>query len=183
LSGMGFLKKAKLKDGRIATIGFLSERDSVRELQRFIHALVEENAYMVYDKKTTLKEEREWKRKNISNLRKRAGYVIVARVGGKLAGTTGAERERMKGRHSVSLGLAIAKPYRGIGLGEALLRTNFETARRLLKPRNIYLSVFALNKPARALYRKVGFREFAVFPKWVLHRGKFVDVVFMKLER
>jgi RimJ/RimL family protein N-acetyltransferase len=180
---MDLPKRVALKDGRIATIGFLGEKDSARELQGFINALVEEGAYIVYDRKATLKEENAWKKNNISKLKRRDGYILVARVDGKLAGTTGADRERMKGRHNVSLGLAIAKPYRRIGLGEALLRANIGTARRLMKPKNIYLSVFAPNKPARILYRKLGFREFAIFPKWLLHSGKYVDHVFMLLKK
>jgi len=176
-------KKIVLKDCRIATMAFLSRKDSVHELQDFINSLVEERTYLHYDRKVTLRQEREWKKKRLGDMRKREGYVLVARVDGRIAGTSGAYRERFKGRNNVSLGIAIAKSFRGIGLGEVLLRLNIRTARELLKPKNIYLSVLAPNKPARSLYEKLGFREFAVFPKWMLHKGKYVDHIFMKLER
>jgi len=50
-----------------------------------------------------------------------------------------------------------------------------------LKPKNIWLWVFGSNKPAIALYKKSGFKEFARYPKWVLHKGRYVDYIIMKL--
>ena len=175
------MKELKLKDGRIAKVSFLSERDSTRELQRYINALIAEKTYLLHNKKQTLKQEEEWKKGELEAFRKKEGYYLVARVGGKIAGSSTARREKFKARGNVYLGISIAKPFRRIGLGEALLRLNIQMAKRLLKPKNIYLSVFKLNKPAYALYKKLGFKEFAVFPKWLLHEGKYVDWVYLKL--
>jgi len=180
---MDLPKKVTLKDGRIATIDFLSEKDSVRELQRFINALVKENTYIHYDRKVSLKEEEEWKKKRISDMRKREGYVLIAKMDGKIAGSSGAQRERLKGRNNIALGIVISRPHRGLGLGKALLTVNISTARKLLKPNNIYLSLLSPNKRAYSLYKKLGFEEFAIFPKWLLHNGKYVDQVFLKLKR
>jgi RimJ/RimL family protein N-acetyltransferase len=175
--------EVKLKDGRMATIDFLKASDSAHDLQRFINAFVDERSFLGYDRRFTLKEEEAFKKMQLSSRRKKEGYLIIARVGGKLAGSTGARREKYKGRHNISLGIAIAKPFRRIGLGRALLLANIGTAKRMLKPKNIFLSVLAPNKRAKALYWTLGFREFAVFPKWMLHKGKYVDHIFMKLER
>jgi RimJ/RimL family protein N-acetyltransferase len=178
----GLPKDVRLKDGRIATVSFLSGKDSARELQRFINAFVTERTFLGYDKRFSLKEEEAFKKTQLSLRRKREGHLIIARVGGALAGSTGARREKFKGRHNVSLGIAIAKPFRGIGLGEALLRANIRETERSLKPKNVFLSVLAPNERARKLYRKLGFRKFAVFPEWMLHQGKFVNHIFMRLE-
>lgn len=172
---------ATLKDGRKAAISFLSKKDSARELQSFINAFVSEGSYLLYDRKTSLKDERKWIAGKLADFRKGDGQVLIARVDGKIAGTCDARREAFKGRDNVCLGIAIASGFRGIGLGEALLRLNIETTKARQKPRNIYLSVQAPNKPARALYRKLGFREFAVFPKWLKQDGQYVDHVFMRL--
>ncbi len=179
----GIPRIIKLKDGRIAAIGFLSARDSARELQSFINAFVREGSFLLYDRKTSLKDEMKWKKAKLADYRKGNGQVLVARVDGKIAGTSDARREPFKGRENVCLGIAIGSGYRGIGLGETLLRLNIETVRKRQKPKNIYLSVQSPNLPARALYRKLGFREFAVFPKWLKQDGKYVDHIFMKLER
>jgi ribosomal protein S18 acetylase RimI-like enzyme len=174
-------KKVVLKDGRTATISFISERDGVRELNDFINALVEEKAKIIYDRKVTMNEEKEWKKAKLAEFRKGESQLLIARVDGKIAGTTEARKGRFKETGNVSLGLAIAKPYRGIGLGEALLRVNIGLAKKMMKPRNIFLSVLASNKPAKSLYKKLGFRKFASFPKWVRHKGEYVDHEFMKM--
>jgi RimJ/RimL family protein N-acetyltransferase len=174
-------KEILLADGRTATVSFLAAKDDVGELRGFINAFVDEKAYILADRKFTLKQEAAWKQDTLASQRKGGKYVLVARIGGKIAGTTEGRREPFKARSNVTLGLAIAKPYRRIGLGEALLRLNIETAKKMMKPKTIWLSILAPNKPARALYHKVGFREFAVFPKWLLHDGKYVDHVFMRL--
>lgn len=186
VSGLGsrvLPKKVILKDGRVAEIRFLAAGDSVRGLQMFINALVDEDAKIAYDVKPTRGAEIAWKRQQLEAFRKREGYLIVAIVSGRLAGNTGAHRDRGRGRDNACLGLSVARDFRGAGLGEALLRANIEVARGFLKPRNIYLSVFANNRPAKSLYRKLGFRKFASFPRWMRHKGGYVDHEFMVLRR
>jgi RimJ/RimL family protein N-acetyltransferase len=176
-------REIRLKDGRIANAAFLSRKDGTAGLRRFINSLVAEKAYILHDRKYSMKEQTAWKRDSLRAMRKGDFYYILARVDGKIAGATDARRGRLKERGNVSLGIAIAKGYRGAGLGEALLRLNVATAKKLMKPKHIWLSVFAPNRPARALYRKLGFREFAVFPKWLLHKGKYLDHVCLILKR
>lgn len=179
----GIPKSVALKDGRSAVISFLSGKDGVRELNGFINALVDEDAKIIYDRRVTLREEREWKKGKLAERRRGESFLLIARVDGRIAGTSEARRGRFKEKENVSLGLAIAESCRGIGLGEALLRANIETAKMMMRPRNIFLSVLANNRPAKALYRKVGFRRFASFPRWVRHNGKYVAHEFMLLRR
>jgi RimJ/RimL family protein N-acetyltransferase len=176
-------ERIKLRNGRTATVSFLSKKDSTRELQRFINDLIKEKACVLYNTRFTLKEEEQWKKGMIEAFRKKNGYMLMARVDGKLAGNSGCTRGKYKEKGNVQLGVAVAKPYRGLGLGEALLKLNVKTAKRFFrsKPRNIWLSVFATNRAAYALYRKLKFKKFAVFPKWLYHEGRHVDHVFMKL--
>ena len=54
-------------------------------------------------------------------------------------------------------------------------------AKGLFAPKNIWLCVFAPNKTAMGLYKKLGFRKFAVYPGWIAHRGGYVDDICMKL--
>lgn len=172
-----------LKDGRIATVRFLDEDDSTRELLGFINTLIREKAYILFDEEFTIKQEENWKRRELDGIRSNESYIISARVDGRLAANSGARKGLHKEKGNVLLGIAVAEGFRGLGLGEALLRLNIETARRFFnpKPRNIYLSVFEGNKPAISLYRKLGFKEFARFPKWALHKGRYIDHIYMKL--
>jgi len=180
---MGKFPGITLKDGRIATVSYLSKKDSTRELLRFINKLIREKTYLLQDRPFSMKAEEQWKKSELSNFKKRQSYLLVARVDGKIAATSGAKRRLGAARNNVELGIAVAKEFRRIGLGEGMLRLNIKTAKTFFKPkpRNIYLTVFKANKPAYALYRKLGFREFAVMPDWFLHRGKYIDMIALKL--
>ncbi len=175
------MDRLKLKDGSVAEVSFLSEKDSTRELNTFINKLIDEKTFIMMDKRASMKEEAEWKKGELSKFRKKQGYILVARIGGKIVGTCGGHKEFGKGSGNVVLGIAIAKESRGIGLGEKFLRLNIAVARKRLRPRNIYLDVFGPNKIARGLYEKLGFREFARYPKWLKHKGKYVDKIVMRL--
>ncbi|MFH0736996.1 MAG: GNAT family N-acetyltransferase [Candidatus Micrarchaeota archaeon] len=181
--GLGFPKKVSLKDGRTATIDLLSEKDSPREMRAFINGLVDEGAMISWKRCFSLKEERGFLDKRLDAFRRGEGYLLVARVGGRIAGDSGAERKEGKAMGNVEVGIGIAKPYRRIGLGEALLRENIALAERFFKPKNLVLTVFAENRRARSLYKKLGFKPFAVFPDWILHKGKYMDMIFMKLDQ
>lgn len=173
----------KLKDGRTATVSFLSKKDSTREILSFINALIKEKTYLTYDKPFNLKQEEEWKKSELQGQEKHESYILVARVDGKRAGHCGARRGRGKERNNICLGIVVAKAYRSLGLGEGLMRLNIKTAKTFFnpKPKNIYLSIFKPNKIAYSLYKKLGFKEFAVLPKWLLHKGKYVDHILLKL--
>ena len=175
------MDKLTLKDGSFAEISFLSQKDSVLELNRFINKIIDENGYLMMEQRTSMKEEKEWKKSELLAQKKKRGYLLVARIGGKIAATSTARRERGKGSDNVLLGIAVAKEFRGIHLGEKLLRLNIRLAKEKLKARNIYLSVFGPNRVAKNLYEKIGFKEFARFPKWLRQNGKYVDHIFMKL--
>jgi ribosomal protein S18 acetylase RimI-like enzyme len=176
-------EKIKLRDGRVATVSFLSKKDDTKELRKFINALVDEGACILYDRRFTLKEEEEWKKGRLKAHKDKEGYTLVVRVDGHLAATSGCTRGQFKENGNVCLGVAVAKEFRGLGLGEALLKINVRTSKRFfgMKPKNIWLSVFATNRAAYGLYRKLKFKEFSVFPKWLHHNGQYVDHIYMRL--
>jgi ribosomal protein S18 acetylase RimI-like enzyme len=59
-------------------------------------------------------------------------------------------------RHCGQLGMGVLQPYRGRGIGAALLDKTVKSARSADLTR-IELSVYHTNEPAIALYRKYGF--------------------------
>ncbi|TXT50031.1 MAG: putative acetyltransferase [Spirochaetes bacterium] len=73
--------------------------------------------------------------------------------------------------HTASLGMGVAKPFRGMGLGSLLLKACIDSARRQ-GIEKIELEVFASNAAARALYEKMGF----VFEGCLKARRKFKGV-------
>ena len=110
-------------------MSFINENDSTKELMAYINELIDEDTYLIYDKKFTLKEEQEWKERILKLQKKNDGYSLIARIDGKIAGTTTAQRGKFKEKTNVVLGIAIAKQYRSIGLEEALLKFNIQLVR------------------------------------------------------
>ncbi|MDO8554879.1 MAG: GNAT family protein [Candidatus Micrarchaeota archaeon] len=157
--------------------------DSANASLIFISELIDEEVYILYDRKMTLKEEKAWLKDKLRELRHNQQVALSVWDGQKLVAVCDAKKGKMKERDNTLIGIAILKAYRGKGLGEKLLRAIIKLAKEKLKPKNIYLSVFADNKVAQNLYKKVGFRQFAIFPKWMKHKGKYVDSLYMLLAK
>ncbi len=148
----------------------------------FICGLIDEDVFIVVDRKPTMKEERAWLDAKLKGIRRGDQLFLTAWDGRRHAGNCEARRDLWKERGNLSIGLAVRKEYRGIGLGEKLLRETILLAKKRFRPKNIYLRVFSDNKVAKNLYRKVGFREMAHFPAWTLHKGKYVGHDYMVLK-
>lgn len=174
-------KKVKLRNGKSVTISYLSRKDSVREILRYINRFVAEGSHLGFDKKFTLKEESRWKKDKLALMKKGDAFVIIARIDGRIASIAEARRGNFKERNNVGCGIGVTKECRRLGLGEIMLRRLIIIAKKKMKPKNIYLTVDEPNRPARLLYKKLGFREIARFRGWVLHKGKYIDKLFMKL--
>lgn len=177
-----FALKFKLKDGRIVEIRSLGAKMPVRTILDYINELIREDAYLLEDMEFTYNQEKEWKKTALKNIRKGNHLHLCAFSGKKMVGGATATRDRGRARGNVLLGIAIAKGFRGAGLGKFLLREMIERAKKKFKPKNIYLSVFAPNRAAMGLYKKLGFRQIGRFPEWVRYKKKHVDVFWMLLK-
>jgi len=82
---------------------------------------------------------------------------FVADAAGEIVGWCDVRRETVDSyAHVGHLGMGVAAPWRGRGLGERLLRATIEAA-STAGFEKIELSVYATNARARALYERVGF--------------------------
>jgi RimJ/RimL family protein N-acetyltransferase len=87
---------------------------------------------------------------------------------------------RFRVRHRGRLGINVLAPYRGLGVGEALLRTLLTWATAEPELERVELSVFAHNQRALGLYRKLGFIEEARLRRaFKLADGAYYDDVMM----
>jgi RimJ/RimL family protein N-acetyltransferase len=172
----------KLSDSKTVTIRDLSQRDKPEELMRYINHLIAEDTCILIDKKVTLKKEREWLRSKLAAMKRGDSICLVVEDMGKIAGILHSDREPFKMRNNAVIGIALLPEYRGQGIGETAMRILIKRTKKEMKPKNIHLRVFACNKRAIALYRKLGFTRIAVLPNWVMHRGLFVDEHVMLLK-
>lgn len=102
--------------------------------------------------------------------------VLGAFDGDALVGTVGIDFEkRIKARHKALLiGMMVAPPWRGRGLGRDLVLAALAQARLRPGVVLVQLTVTETNREARTLYERCGFVEFGVEPKAVAVGGTFV---------
>jgi diaminopimelate decarboxylase len=82
--------------------------------------------------------------------------TLVAVVGEDVVGSIGMAREGGLNSHVASLGMSVSKPWRGRGVGSALLAAGLRWAREV-GVEKVSLTVYPHNTRAVALYRKFGF--------------------------
>ncbi|MFA5050325.1 MAG: GNAT family N-acetyltransferase [Candidatus Micrarchaeia archaeon] len=178
-----FKRRIECRPDLAIRIERLSKKIKISQLLEYINSFYNERIYLIMDHKFTCLEEQKWLENSIKEIRKNERLHYICFNGKKIIASVEAKKDRMREKCNVCLGIAIKKEFRGCGLGTILLKLIIGEAKTKFKPKNIYLSVISKNCPAKKLYEKIGFREFAVFPKWVNYENKYIDKVFMKLEK
>jgi RimJ/RimL family protein N-acetyltransferase len=106
---------------------------------------------------------------------------LVAELEGLLVGSADFQRGRhAKNSHTAEFGMAVRQEYRGLGIGEAILRAGIEWCRSV-GVRKIKLGVFVTNNRAIHLYSKLGFVEEARLRGEAIIGGTPVDEILMAL--
>jgi len=160
----------------------LKKNEKVKDLLEYINELIKEDTYISMNKILTYSEEKKWLKERIKSMKKGDSITILAVVGDKIVGITDASRDIGRERENVGIGISVKKEYRGKGIGKKLLNEVISRAKRRLKPKNIYLEVYAPNKVAISLYKKLGFKTVAKLKSWGKYKNKYVDRIFMVLD-
>jgi RimJ/RimL family protein N-acetyltransferase len=175
----------KIFNGKKIKTRELSNRDlrNVKKFQDYVNSLVGESAPILLNKKLSLKEEKEWLKKELKEIKNHKRVFLVAEAGedNKIIGVTGIFLGRNRQSHVGEFGISVRKGYRGMGLGTYLMGKILKLAKTELKPRPkiIRLSVYPNNKPAIRLYKKLGFKRVARIPKQIEYKGKLIDEIIM----
>jgi ribosomal protein S18 acetylase RimI-like enzyme len=104
---------------------------------------------------------------------------LVAIEGRRIVGWCDVAPREMEGfRHTGGLGMGLMPEMRGRGLGARLLKKAIAQCRRR-RIEKIELQVYASNRPARALYRKFGFRQEGRRIRARKLDGEYDDVILM----
>jgi ribosomal protein S18 acetylase RimI-like enzyme len=128
----------------------------------------------------TVDEERIWinKHNEADN-----SAIVVAEHQGQLVGWAelrGGNRQRT--RHTTLLGITVARPWRGRGVGTALMDVLIEWARQNPIVEKIKLGVVASNEAGLALYQKMGFVQEGRQPReFKKEDGTYLDNIQMYL--
>lgn len=156
------------------------KKTDVAGLLAFINELAGEDTYIMAERQT-IKKERKWLDEQLKAIRRRNAVMIVAEVDGKIAGNCQIRRRAAykRVRHTGTVGVSVLKKFRGMGIGEMLMRKTMAEAEKRMGVGLLTLSAFANNPIAPNLYRKLGFRECGRLPGAFLFRGKYVDEIYM----
>ncbi|MGD1054579.1 MAG: GNAT family protein [Nitrososphaerales archaeon] len=172
------------KDGRSITLRPL-RRGDLDALVPFANGFVREKrrnrelGISSMDRWMTKADEKKFLDITLRNRTKGRGVSVVAFHGERLVGHCDlVGRTTHDERHTGLLSIVVVEGYRGVGLGEEMVRTALEQARKL-GIWMVELEVFATNAPARRIYEKLGFKTVGIIPKKVLRDGQFMDIVRM----
>jgi RimJ/RimL family protein N-acetyltransferase len=168
-----------LRDGRRALIRRAVAHDAHRIIAH-VNAIGAERVYLMTDRlEYTPSQERAYLRK--CNADRTSELYLVAVAKGEIVGTANFSRGRQpKTRHVASLGIALRKDTRGVGLGMAMMLAGIAWA-RTVGIQKLTLGVFATNRAALGLYRKLGFRTEGRLRHQAMIQGQPVDELLMAL--
>ncbi|MDD5606780.1 MAG: GNAT family N-acetyltransferase [Candidatus Pacebacteria bacterium] len=161
----------------------LSQKDlkQVKKFQIFINSLIQEKAQISLNKKLTLRQETDWLKNSLKQIKQKKLVFLIAEHNNEIIGTTGINLNTGRKEHVGGFGIMISKDCRGIGLGNFLMTEIIKLAKKKLKSKIIRLSVFSINKPAISLYKKQGFKKVATIPKQLQYKGKLINEIVMIL--
>lgn len=110
-----------------------------------------------------------------------AEIQLVAERAGELVALAGldAVSSRVRRRHAMGLGIAVAHAAQGQGIGTALMQALTDYADRWAHVLRIELHVYVDNTPAIALYKRFGFRVEGTLRGYALRDGAYADVLAM----
>ena len=167
----------------------------IRDLQWQDFKPLVENYYALYDEvredpnvgitlfpdRPSLGSEAEWFASMFRRVEEGAGVAVVAVVDRRAAGLCTVDRRTDRERqHTGILGLLVGRPWRGHGIGRALLQHAVERCRG--KFEIVELQVFVTNARARKIYESVGFRSWGILPKAIKRQERYVDLEHMVLD-
>ena len=154
---------------------------NIKKFQAFINSFIIEDAKLSINKKVSPNAQKEFLKKTLDGMKNKSKVYIVAESDNKIIGASDIELLGQRRNHIGSFGIAVKAGYRGVGLGKYLMSEIIMLAKKELnpKPEIIQLEVYANNKPAINLYKKMGFKICAKLPKQVQWKRKLIPLFVM----
>lgn len=180
---MEYNKTIKLKNGKEAIIINGTRENAADVLKVFVDTHAETDFLASYADENTFTVENEAEYLDAQTKSVNA-IELIAYVEGNPAGCAGIcpTGTKSKQKHRAEFGISVLKEYWGIGIGQALMDSCIELAKRA-GYEQLELQVVGDNTKAYNLYKKVGFVEFGRNPKGF--KSRFCgdqELIYMLLE-
>lgn len=172
--------QGKIKDGQNVVIRYPTLND-VEALTNHINTLSKEETFILLQgEQLTLDYEKEYLKSTLEKMAHKKKIVLMVFIGDKLVAESSIEMKDKAEGHIGRFGIAVAKEYRGLGIGKLLMTTIFNEAKKNLPDlKMIVLGCFSSNHNALKMYEKFGFIKYGTLPKGIKHKGQYVDNVCM----
>ena len=156
------------------------KRTDLTELHRYINELSKEKTFISFQgEEISLKDERTFLNDAIKKIEQRKGLLLLVEIDRKIIGVTDVRMNVRIASHIGTLGITIAKDFRGKGIGKQLLKTVMEESKKLDGIKILELECFANNPVAPALYKSCGFKEYGRLPRGIAFGEGYVDDILM----
>jgi ribosomal protein S18 acetylase RimI-like enzyme len=153
--------------------------DDAEALSRFTHEIADEGIDTVSGQRHTVDQERASLEQ--TNAEERA-FFLIALDGPRIVGLLNLRGEKKPHyRHAGRLGMAVARPYRRMGIGRRLLETAIQETKGWPGFCRMELIVAPWNAPAIELYRSMGFVQEGIMRKGANLRTAPHDMILMAL--
>ncbi len=172
--------EGKTKKGKEIIIRHLGKED-VHDLWKYINELSKERTYIrLQGEELTLEEEKKYIEDFLKKVEKGNAIKLLVFHGKKLVGISDIYLQEKTSHHVGTFGITIAKDYRGEGIGKLLMNLTIAEGKKTMPDLKIIeLGVFGNNGIACSMYETLGFTRFGMLPKGILHRGQYVDHIYM----
>ncbi len=172
--------QGKTKKGNHIIIRY-PNKDDARAMCNYINTLSKEQTFIRFQgEEVSLENETKYLNSQLEKIEKKQAVQLLVFFGNQLIGISGIDMKDKTESHEGSFGISIAKEFRGEGIGKKLMELVIEEAKNNLSQLKIItLGVFGNNPLASAIYKKFGFKEFGTLPEGILHKGEYINHVYM----
>ncbi len=172
----------KVKDGKEIEVVFrYPKKSDLKAVLKLVNSVRNESDYLGHRKTETLKSEREWLKKTLSNMKKKNGFVLFVEVESKLVGDASIQPYQYEsGAHIGTFGIMLKENLTGLGIGSRLGKRILELAKKETNYKIIESGYFAKNRRSARLHKRLGFKECGRLQKGsMLKNGKFDDTIWL----
>jgi RimJ/RimL family protein N-acetyltransferase len=157
----------KSKNGEKLRVVFrYPSKKDVRAALRMVNSARDEADFLGMRKHETMKTEKIFIEKQIENMKKRKGVALFVEVNEELAGDSVINPLQLDSeKHVGHLGIMLRERFTGFGIGTRLARKMLELAKKNTLFKVIESGFTAKNERSKRLHKKLGFRQYGVFPK------------------
>lgn len=150
-------------------------------MRDYINTLSKEQTFIRFQgEKVSLGHETRYLKKQLKRIIKKTTVELLVFCNNKLIGISSIDMRDKTESHEGVFGISLAKEYRGEGIGKKFMQLVLEEAEKNISQlRIVTLGVFGDNPLAKSMYEKFGFKEYGRLPGGILHKGEYIDHIYM----